>query len=84
MVKGTGKRDVSRRREIKVSVRPVGVPKDEAQFRQRAGQVGSRHRLGDLRHARDRVLRLDRRHLDQALDPLGLLNPGKLVPPPAP
>jgi len=39
MVKGTGKRDVSRRREIKVSVRPVGDPKDENQFRQRAGQV---------------------------------------------
>jgi hypothetical protein len=38
-VKGTGKRDVSRRREINVSVRPVGEPKDEAQFRQRAGQV---------------------------------------------
>jgi diguanylate cyclase (GGDEF)-like protein/putative nucleotidyltransferase with HDIG domain len=39
MVKGNGKRDVSRRREIKVSVRPVGDPKDEGQFRQRAGQV---------------------------------------------
>jgi diguanylate cyclase (GGDEF)-like protein/putative nucleotidyltransferase with HDIG domain len=39
MVKGTGKRDVSRRREINVCVRPVGEPKDEAQFRQRAGQV---------------------------------------------
>ncbi len=39
MVKGTGKRDVSRRREIKVSVRPVGEPRDEAQFCQRAGQV---------------------------------------------
>jgi hypothetical protein len=38
-VKGTGKRDVSRRREINVCVRPVGEPKDEAQFRQRAGQV---------------------------------------------
>ena len=37
--KATGKRDVSRRREISVSVRPLGEPRDEAQFRQRAGQV---------------------------------------------
>ncbi len=38
-VKGNGKRDVSRRREIKVLVRPVGEPRDEAQFRQRAAHM---------------------------------------------
>ncbi len=38
-VKGNGKRDVNKRREIRVSVRPEGEPRNPEQFQARAAQV---------------------------------------------
>jgi diguanylate cyclase (GGDEF)-like protein/putative nucleotidyltransferase with HDIG domain len=37
--KAAGNREVSKRREISVAVRPVGEPRNEEQFQKRAGQV---------------------------------------------